>query len=195
MLFAAVHEFVFGTKAKCCDVGYTSVIERKAEVKPARPGRPGECRDLYQKYSSASLAGAPAFAKFILVAGSWLKAGRHRLPHYARDEPGLAPRRLYFLLQETMRVLAGIARARIGPGRHLLSAVQAALQSSLASPLLSSKLRNRRRTGRSRFRLRCCAAPPRRCCARRRRSNYPGCAPARCSSASTPRRRHYRSGS
>src|SRR5271154_4922934 len=41
---------------------------------------------------------------------------RIRLPHHARDKPGLAPRRFYFLLQVAMRFLADIARAGEGPG-------------------------------------------------------------------------------
>src|ERR1700761_9311390 len=38
------------------------------------------------------------------------------LPHHARDEPGLAARRLDFLFQEAMRLAAGIAGAGKGPG-------------------------------------------------------------------------------
>src|SRR4051812_5045513 len=38
------------------------------------------------------------------------------LPHHARGKPRLPPRRLDVLLQEALRVLAGIARPRIGPG-------------------------------------------------------------------------------
>src|ERR1700722_10956980 len=53
-------------------------------------------------------------------SGSALRASRNDgeegLPHHARDEPGLAPRRLYFLFQEAVRFLADIARPRIGPG-------------------------------------------------------------------------------
>src|ERR1700722_14955881 len=53
-------------------------------------------------------------------SGSALRASRNDgeegLPHHARDEPGLAPRRLDFLFQEAVRLLADIARPRIGPG-------------------------------------------------------------------------------
>src|SRR3984885_4124053 len=38
------------------------------------------------------------------------------LPHHAGNKSGLAPRRLYFLFQKTVRFLADIARSRIGPG-------------------------------------------------------------------------------
>src|SRR4029079_11444764 len=38
------------------------------------------------------------------------------LPHHARREPRLAARWLDVLLQEALRLLAGIARPRIGPG-------------------------------------------------------------------------------
>src|SRR6202795_4040308 len=44
------------------------------------------------------------------------------LPHHARDEPGLAPRRLDFLFQEAVRGFSGIARPRIGPGPALVVA-------------------------------------------------------------------------
>src|SRR5428012_17113 len=38
------------------------------------------------------------------------------LPHHARDEPGLAPRRIYLFFQKAVRVFADIAGTRIGPG-------------------------------------------------------------------------------
>src|SRR6266481_3643663 len=38
------------------------------------------------------------------------------LPHHARDEPGLAPRRLDVFFQEAVRILSDISRPRIGPG-------------------------------------------------------------------------------
>src|SRR5713226_2160025 len=44
------------------------------------------------------------------------------LPHHARDEPGLAPRRLDFLFQEAVRGFSGISRPRIGPGPALVVA-------------------------------------------------------------------------
>src|ERR1700682_1858809 len=42
------------------------------------------------------------------------------LPHHARDEPGLAPRRLDVFFQKTVRGFSGIARPRIGPGPALV---------------------------------------------------------------------------
>src|SRR5229473_7546941 len=44
------------------------------------------------------------------------------LPHHARDEPGLAPRRLDFLFQEAVGGFSGISRPRIGPGPALVVA-------------------------------------------------------------------------
>src|SRR5450631_4347160 len=44
------------------------------------------------------------------------------LPHHARDEPGLALRRLDFLFQEAVGGFSGIARPRIGPGPALVVA-------------------------------------------------------------------------
>ena len=113
------------------------------------------------------------------------------LPHHAGNKPGLAPRRLDVFFQEAVRIFADIAGPRIGPGPALVVGGAGGLAGVVA--LARYSIRNcgsRRRTCRSRFPPRCCAARPRRRRARRTRSNYPACAPARCSSASTPRLRH-----
>ena len=63
------------------------------------------------------------------------------LPHHAGNKAGLAPRRLDLLFQKTVRLLADISGARIGPGPAFVVGHAGGLADLVASPPLSSKLR------------------------------------------------------